>query len=196
MNLPGKKSTALEYGKSLSFLLVGVVLGAFLTPYFAFYIPQWFDNTAISYTKDISLKIMDKDAKSNVDLKINNETIKKLFGQSIHIWNSGHKSINELHITYYFGDEDEKFNIFDVIHNVSPLHEINFKLIDESNNFKRFSYKNINPKDEFSVLFLANKNQTACGHPTLKDGVCLGRTPSRPVLWNPEIAESSLPRSP
>ena len=157
MSSEGEKSTVAKFSKSLLILFVGVVLGAFLNPYFAFYIPQWFDNTAISYTKDISLKIMDNDAKPNVELKINNETINKLFGQSIHIWNSGHKSIEDLHVTYYFGEEDEKFNVYDIIHNVSPMHEIRFKSIDESNNYKRFSYTNINPKDEFSVLFLTNK---------------------------------------
>jgi hypothetical protein len=157
MSSGGKKSKMAEFAKSLAPLIFGVVLGAFLTPYFSLYIPQWFDNTAISYTKDISLKIVDSDAKSNVELKINNETINKLFGQSIRIWNSGHKSINDLHITYYFGEEDENFRIFDVIHNVSPLHEINYTLLDESNNYKRYSYLNLNPNDEFSVLFLSNK---------------------------------------
>jgi PAS domain S-box-containing protein len=35
-------------------------------------------------------------------------------------------------------------------------------------------------------IFLELKNQTACGHPTLKDGVCFGphaHMPARPVIW-------------
>jgi len=48
----------------------------------------------------------------------------------------------------------------------------------------------------FSKADERKKNQTACGHPTLKDGVYFGPHASRPVFWNPEIVKSSLLGSP
>jgi|WetSurMetagenome_2_1015567.scaffolds.fasta_scaffold451614_1 hypothetical protein len=114
----------------------------------------------ISYT-DQSLEILGKNTESNTEIKINNTSINHLFGQAVHIWNTGNKPIDNLRITYFFEDTEDDLNIYDVIHNVSPLFDIKVASTEkeELNYYRRFLYTGLDPNEDFSVLFLTNKNK-------------------------------------
>lgn len=149
-------SSLVAYAKKLA-PIIYVILGAILGPYFGHFIPNWIDYTEISYSQDNAIKILDKNTVSNMDLRINDARVTELFGQVVHIWNSGTKSIENLRITYYFDGVDDDFKIFDILNNVSPLLDISYNKTEGSSDFQRYSYKTIIPNNEFTVLILTNE---------------------------------------
>ena len=107
--------------------LISLIATVIVAPlFFAFIqyeiIPIYFENKPqLSYTVEVPLRIFDENTNYNANIKINNISISRLYGQPVRVWNSGKAAIENLNINYSFKETlDKNFNIFAVIHNTSP----------------------------------------------------------------------------
>ena len=123
------------------------------------------NDPVLSYNLSPPIKIFDENSiifseRNASKISINNRTTSDLFLLPIRIWNSDASAIDNFDIYYDFKEKDQKndFNIFAIIHNVSP--QSNFGIIKSSrisNSSIKCSYGYLERNDGFTIFFLINK---------------------------------------
>lgn len=139
------------------FLLVPIIVGLVIA-IATYLIPNFFDKgKQISYTVEDAVTYLDKSSIGNSVIKFNDIVVPEVFAMRVRLWNSGDVPLKDLAVRFEFYSINKEFRILSVNHNTRPSKE--FGAITEKgseDNSKRYIYQLLNPKDEDSIVFLAN----------------------------------------
>lgn len=135
-------------------LIVGLIVAVF-----QFGLPKLFEkDNELSYSLEESKIHLDQNTIGDIKVEINNIETSLLVSQSARIWNSGGLPIKMLPIRYIFETSSPTFNILMVNHNTKPKYEFGNITSTEADQYsRRFVYDLLNPKDEFTIVFLINE---------------------------------------